>query len=965
MNKIEIVQKLNLDELGILCEKIFNKIDLVNVKRLSNNVIEALQNTELEQRELFFVLSLNELAGKDDEIKKTINTINSRFGNFYLISVNKKKTSSYFQEWIKKEFPQFQFIYWDTSNIVDLIEKHIPLYWSHSDVYIVPYEEYFYEKLKNDIEIRSLLKLDKKFDAFLDIFIEPKISTFAKDKETGSLIRKPIEKNRIVKSGSYILSGEAGTGKTTLLKHIGKNLIENNRIFGEKNIPILIKTGDLSASKYDLNLTISNILLKVYKEFDLDFIYQNYKIILLLDSIDEFEKEIQINIIDQICNLSKNHEIRFVISTRNYQYLLKECKINDHIRLEINNFNLKQVKNFLDNFFKFDTLKADKLWKSLQENNILDRIPITPLTLSILSILYEERQYEIPATITDVYDNFNLFLLGKTTVKSNLEFIDLNIKERILSLYALQIIQNLNKEKKTKSEFSEFISEFFRTRNKISDPDLPELVNSLTQGTGILFLDDDDKISFKHDYFMEYYASLEIFKQRRDLESELIKKFTNFNWQNTAIFYAGRTKDMPEFLKKLLEESQKYSNLSDCLIATSGIGYILQALWLTDANLRKEGISNALNLLVKSDEKIKEYASQKFPFFENIKIPDIALLNLFWFYQHYNSVTLKESLSILFEELIIEHKKESQSAFSSNKNTILFKMFCVALTLATGVNNSNEKLEKLLNISGILNNPLYVILFEIAFEMLGQNPKQLKKEIGIDKRKKKYWEGINFYIKNPAEKLRFTNWDNIQPNRDIEIYTEGKTDALIIKHAHDVLTSNSSSYWNIRFCGNLKNGSGGAHELSKFLTSLAPKLDNKVDNQKIVIGLFDNDEKGNQEFKGLKPIFFDSLDQRLKKHKEVNIYAMKLPIPPDKEHYIKEKQTFNFFAIEHYLPIEFLKVNEIVTETDLPDIYEIIPDKVKVASIITKDSDANNFLDFKFLFDQFDKISGRKTIYNE
>ena len=83
------------------------------------------------------------------------------------------------------------------------------------------------------------------------------------------------------------------------------------------------------------------------------------------------------------------------------------------------------------------------LLQNLEDNNILQKIPLTPLTLSVISILYEERQYEIPATITDIYDNFNLFLLGRVNVKSNLEFIEALLHGYVVSRLTALGIPNL------------------------------------------------------------------------------------------------------------------------------------------------------------------------------------------------------------------------------------------------------------------------------------------------------------------------------------------------------------------------------------------------------------------------------------------------------------------------------------------------------------------------------------------
>lgn len=60
-------------------------------------------------------------------------------------------------------------------------------------------------------------------------------------------------------------------------------------------------------------------------------------------------------------------------------------------------------------------------------------------------------------------------------------------------------------------------------------------------------------MQFTHASYMEYYASVEIFKFHRELETLYVDKFYDSNWQNSAIFYAGKSKDMPNFCRIYLK----------------------------------------------------------------------------------------------------------------------------------------------------------------------------------------------------------------------------------------------------------------------------------------------------------------------------------------------------------------------------------------------------------------------------
>jgi hypothetical protein len=110
--------------------------------------------------------------------------------------------------------------------------------------------------------------------------------------------------------------------------------------------------------------------------------------------------------------------------------------------------------------------------------------------------------------------------------------------------------------------------------------------------------------------------------------------------------------------------------------------------------------------------------------------------------------------------------------------------------------------------------------------------------------------------------------------------------------------------------------SGGANELRKHLEYLGQNIELESDLSKIVVGIFDNDAKGQQEFGGLNNAEFELIHKCLKKHIRHNIYAIKLPIPDLENYtpYIQDKQEFKFFAIEHYFKKEYLESHNMIKE---------------------------------------------------
>lgn len=163
--------------------------------------------------------------------------------------------------------------------------------------------------------------------------------------------------------------------------------------------------------------------------------------------------------------------------------------------------------------------KANNLLSALRENKIIDKLPLTPLNLSLISILFEEKDFEIPATISDIYDNFNALIVGRAVVSSKVEFIDVYFKERILSIYALELLKRPTHQSMDKDEFVRFFVDYFDNKSlPIKKGNLSDALDYIVKHTGILFLKDGKYVQFTHASYMEYYAAVEIFKFDRELE---------------------------------------------------------------------------------------------------------------------------------------------------------------------------------------------------------------------------------------------------------------------------------------------------------------------------------------------------------------------------------------------------------------------------------------------------------------
>src|SRR5690554_2220358 len=753
-----------------------NKIESitkVGLFKLLNELIAKMGYTSIENDELFisaklvgpiftgkhgFIYFEEKLSGNIEfaPILNTINKLKEEHELSVIFVVSQYNISKGFRGTLNSQIP-LDIDYLDRDELIIQIEKYIPEYWKHDDVQLLSYEKYYCESILQESELKSLKIFSDKYKKILNIFIEPKVVHYDEDDETKTPTKKNISIDQIIKDNKPVShSGDAGMGKSTVLKRIGETIILSNAKADKKSLPVFISVTELFQSNYDVEIILKNLFLTHFSNLEFESLYNDYSVTMLIDSIDEFEVEHQKKIVKQLNKLYIQDNVKYILGTRSSEKGVLIEDLRDYKTYSIARFNNRQIEQFVDKFFYNQEGRAQKLLEALKENRIIEKLPITPLSLSLISILYEENDREIPATITDIYDNFNSLLLGRAMVSSKIEFIDISFKERILSLYALEVLKRKEHNPMSLDEFKNHFKQYFAFKTiPLKKGSLDDLLNYLIENTGIIYLKNNTYVAFNHDSFMEYYAAVEIFKHQRSEEKTYIKRFFDMNWQNSAVFYAGHSKDMPVFLKAINEKLRSANQLNDYFSAINGSGYLLQALFQTDNLLRKETIEIALEVNVRALELFIKLSSDEKLMFKSVKLPIIWLMNLLFFFENFNSGTLKEPLKLAFKNIQKNYLVESS-------NTALgYKSLTLALTLNSNRINENQEIEDLIFNSPILTNNILTIISEISLDIISKGViSDVKKE--VKKEYKKIKSPLKHLLETPASKLRFSPYDSIR-----------------------------------------------------------------------------------------------------------------------------------------------------------------------------------------------------------
>lgn len=652
--------------------------------------------------------------------------------------------------------------FWDDERLIAFIDEYYPKFWIKGSKQYKKYIERLQERIKVDSLVKSLSLNNKKVERILNNAIEPRLSERITN-EDGSIKMVQRNANTIISiPDNSIIIGEPGAGKSTLFKTLSNEIITQNSLRNNQDFyPIILTFKEIEQNEFNIEKAIENFFKRDWNS-DLHIngleIIQAENCALFIDALDELpiiaSKEKALEVLRRFREEHPN--IKVICSSRPSDYLFHNCETIGFRYLEIEQLNGKQVEQFLNNYFGEDLIKSKSLLKSLKDSAILEKLPKTPLTIALITILFDEKEIEIPATITDLYEMFVNLLIGKTEPKDNVELIEIGIKHRLLCHVAKHLHINLI-QKLTRDELIQVLLQYSTERGQPFD--VEKVVDELIDQVGLLFINSKGEIAFKHQSFQEYFTAYEIFHHRQSDRNLFIQKFNDLWWQNVAIFYAGMTKDAPTLLEEILDTSEP-KTLSDLISNTGGVGKLLQALFNTPIEQRKKGILRGVQNINKSIEHIIDTESKETEFWKNFS--KYGLMQIFggWFKHNFWSITLNEPLRQQFDDIITLLSKEELS--SEERFRFEYQLFLISAILGSEDFRKFEPLRQLVEI-GKLNDLELLASVDTHLKMLHRFiPDEFKSDEDLKKVIKKIRKRIQF-IPDFAEKVNTPLKKRIKP----------------------------------------------------------------------------------------------------------------------------------------------------------------------------------------------------------
>ena len=626
--------------------------------------------------------------------------------------------------------------FWDGKKLINFIDKYYPKFWIKGSKQYKKYIERLQERIITDDSIKSLSVDNKKVERLLKNVIETKLSERVTN-EDGSIKWTDKKVDTIIDlPNNSIIIGEPGCGKSTLFKTLSNEIITQNSLRNNQDFyPIILTFKEIEISKFNLEDTIKYYFSKDWnKDLNIDSkeILKHENCVVFIDALDELaKKESKENALKVVSDFNlKYPKIKVICSSRPSDYLFHNCETIGFRYMKISDLNGQQIEIFLNNYFSDNIRKSKSLLRSLKDSEILDKLPKTPLTIALITMLFDEKEIEIPATITDLYELFVNLLIRKTTSTETTELIEVGIKHRILC-YVAKYLHSKSKASITKTDLHKLITEHSKERGQKFD--IHQILEEILDRIGLLYVNDKEEISFKHQSFQEYFTAYEIFNHRQSDRNSFIDKFNDLWWQNVAIFYGGMAKDSPTFLEEILEKS-KPTNLPEYITNTGGMGKLMQALYNTPIEQRKKGIQRGLdntNAILEIVTKKESNPERKDLIFWQ-HFSKYGLMQIFggWFQLNNCSITLKEPISECFDdnfELLDDSDLSAEDIFK-----VEFKLYLLSSILVsdsfTDFDRFKQLFKQLVDKSNLSNLDILAILNTHYKILMKRLPKSYKKD---------------------------------------------------------------------------------------------------------------------------------------------------------------------------------------------------------------------------------------------
>lgn len=741
----EILPKLGFKDVAITHEK-------GNMPENGKDLVCSLYDQLEDKKDWYaFVVKKGTISGTSSQINEIESQIKDCFKYEYKslnttserVRINKVKvvTNEHFSSGAKEKIlsnpdvDRANVDFWDDEKLILLIDNKYPKYWQNGSPIYKEYVEKFLTSIEQDDFSKRLGLSDSKIKKLVNLFLEPTLLE-KEENENGQIIYKQRKTASVLQSNkSVFIIGESGSGKSTLFRQLSKQIVEQNSLRNDYELyPIIISFNQIKRNNFSIEKTIHEYFSnELYNDLmiDANSILRGNKCVIFIDALDEIasntEKELAF---DCIQSFSEQYpSIKLICTSRPSDFLYQCCTDKGFRSLEIDGINRRQMTQYIQTYFSGNEILSKRLIKSLQDSGLWDKLPQTPMTLALITVIFDEKHLEIPSTITDLYSIFIDLLLKKFEFKSTIDIIETDIKHRLLANLAKEMhIKKLVSI--AKDDALRIISSYLQDRGQYN-VNIEELLNDIINNNALLIYNERAELQFKHLSFQEYLTAYELYHHRQAERSIFVKEFHKLWWQNVAIFYAGFSKDAPMLLDEIISVCRNTKGIISQFNVMTGIGRLMQSLYSTPVKNRIDGVCLTSKLACDIALELINTSDPKFALFKNFSKYGIYQMLLAGFELSHHSITLQEPLKLAFERFASKITDIETPNF-----TELYPMFVISATMGNSSFSNYEPyrfvIEKTTNDLSLI--ALEEMWFRVNYKEMTKEQKEEENAIWIKKK---------------------------------------------------------------------------------------------------------------------------------------------------------------------------------------------------------------------------------------
>jgi len=517
------------------------------------------------------------------------------------------------KHYIIDNIPDGRIDFFDRDILIPLIDSKYPELWYDIDINKLPYLRKLREALSyvnENAGLADLISTDSKATIITDekyvrLKIIEEVSVTKKHKGKVTVIPKLDEfpeEGLLRRQGNlFLLLGEAGSGKSTVLKRLAYILAsqsaERSKLI---TLPILLRAVDICEKEQRLvdicqeeTQRISEISSPAFSADDLT----KGTLYIMIDALDEVGEPVkQRGILKKVDEFIKEYpRARVIIASRDYTSIRNLEELAKYKELKLTPLNFKQAKEIIQRLGKKKSLPKELMQETVRRLQDVHGLELNPLLVTVFIATSDYSRKDIPANITEIFKKFTEMMLGRwDSSKGISQQYHAPLKDFLLQKLAYEMHQRKIMQISESEAINIFTHELEKRGKK--EHDIEQLIHEMVDRSG-LFRRMEDKIEFRHLLLQEFFAGRGI--PSPDIIPLIIKEPW---WRRAIIFYFGEKPGETSTLDKILKDV-RIVNAFEQFQTTVTIGLSLQACYLVETVKKLDLLKWVILNLASIDEK--------------------------------------------------------------------------------------------------------------------------------------------------------------------------------------------------------------------------------------------------------------------------------------------------------------------------------------------------------------------------